>query len=118
VTAKFCQFVDKIFLTHYSHLLHGRVIVGGIRRFQFDCDHCAADPLDEFCDRLGVVGPGELHDQYLSFRQRRVIAQGTCCAFEQPDRKQMIVAIISDKAVVLYCPKNLHRTLLSQQPGK
>jgi hypothetical protein len=54
-------------------LLHGRVIVGRVGRFQFERDHRAADLLvDEFRDRLGVAGPGQIHDQYLLLAGRRL----------------------------------------------
>lgn len=43
----------------------------------------------------------------------------TCCAFEQPHERQMIVTIISDKAVLLFIVKKTSiELLLSQQSGK
>jgi hypothetical protein len=63
-------------------LLHDRVVISWIWSFQFERDDRPADFLvDELCDRLGVVGSGQVDGQYLLLRRHRLSVCGRRLCF-------------------------------------
>jgi hypothetical protein len=81
----------------------GGVVVGGIRRFQ---SSATIVPPTFWWMNSAIALVLLVRDRYtvsifLSDGRGLLFAE-ICCAFEQPDRRQMIVAIISDRTVTFF----------------